>query len=224
MNSEPLVKLKPMNGFMHGFFSKFTKLIIGLLIGLLISTAISYFAAHKTQSTYRNYLNFSGEKTEIQTAADLLDEQVNSTTNSGSTNKSLDNKYLDSALNFAVDAKDWTASQLQDNPLAGAYDKVNQDYFNLRYKLLKIGDLISFWLSFILTFIVSTFALNKLGQIKQILTQETDPSVEENIKRLAKAVNDLDKRTSKNQTAQNISNPQSPPLTNTNPINPNPHG
>jgi len=214
MNTKPLVTLRPMHGFMHGFFSRLGQSVLGLTITIIICAGLGFLSAFQARIEYRNYLGFSGQLPSTS-AESLLYDQKNSTIAEESTlfNLDLDNKYLDSALNFAGDAKDWTADQLSNNPIADGYNKLNEDYQLMRFKLLKLVEFIIFWISFLITFFATMFVIAKLKNLKDSLTEKTDPAIEDNIQRLAKAINELDARIVSKETpliTASLENPLNP--------------
>lgn len=189
-----------MHGFMHGFLNRFFKSSLTFLITILICGVLASLAAFQARSEYRNYIGFSKQTQDLSL---LESEQENS---SDFFDLGIDNKYLDSALNFAGDAKDWTTDQLKNNPLTESFAK-----------LLKLVETLIFWITFLITFISTVFVLGKLKALKDALVEKTDPAVEENIQRLATAVNQLHDQLNSQQANSAPSFSNSSPLTNTNP-------
>jgi len=196
MDIKPLVTLRPMHGFMHGFFSRLSQSLLGLIVTIAVCAGLGFLSASQARIEYRNYLGFSGQLPTNSVSEELMDDQKSSTIEESDSLFALDleNKYLDSALNFAGDAKDWTADQLINNPIADGYNKLNEDYQLMRFKLLKLVEFIIFWISFVITFFTTMFAIGKLKHLKDSLTEKTDPAIEDNIQRLAKAVNSLNEK------------------------------
>jgi TRAP-type C4-dicarboxylate transport system permease small subunit len=171
------VQLKPMSGFMHGFFKELPKALLAGLIIILLSLLFAYFSANKAQKEFNNF--FSPET--LQSIEQSLSQE------SSSEFESTGNETIDAALKTFSDA----SGKLKDNPLTDAYNNLTEQYTNLVEKVTTFGERSIFWITFAFSFLFALMLLNKVNRFIKALTHKPDPSVEDNIKALAIAVNQL---------------------------------
>lgn len=172
-----------MSGFMHGFLDRLPKMILTSLIIILLSLLFAYFSASKAQQQFGEYFNPEILKSIEQTLPQTTDSE------------SIFKAYSQNSAN------------LPGSSAIDSYNNLIEQYSKLASFVTSFGEKGIFWITFLFSFLFAFILLSKIYRFLKNLIHGTDPAIEDNIKALAEATNQLIEKQNVQSNLTNVSNP-----------------
>ncbi len=173
-------KLKKVGGFGYGV----KKIIIKYLIIIIVSGLIASFTGYTVQNSFRNIIGINKtEEVVIETTETAPAEEYKGDNVLAKFTSSLE-KFTEDLKNSDIVKKINEASV---NVLLNTFKPV----LNIINRIVKFLESASFWVPFILLFMISAWFINKIISAKEFFADSTNPQVIENIETLEAKIKEL---------------------------------
>jgi hypothetical protein len=182
---EPL-KIETINGIRAR-----VKQILGRQVPiLLVSAGAGIGAGGMAQDKYRDWSGYNPDEIALERDLAEIDKMKDEEKEQTREKERKEEKkgLLAKARQKLKEAKEWIADE---NVVVKKYKEMTREWEELKRTALEVGDKVSFWLPFLLTFLAIVIVANKAIQLKKTLTERADPVVERNMQAIEQKVNQL---------------------------------